>query len=159
MPSFVNADAKAGQRREEKFNREVSDAAAALGAVYVEATGSLELWTPLGPLTINPCGDWIATRFTCPKAAATATDCNVYSGKWNFHLYEHGRTVKALPAATLAEFVRRTTAVLALQPSVEVRRQVICELHESIQRTAQWAVSREEYQRTNPPRVEQGAGI
>lgn len=145
MPSFVNADTKAGQRREEKFNREVSDAAEALGAVYVEATGSLELWTPLGPLTINPCGDWIATRFTCAKAAATATDCNVYSGKWNFFAF--------------AEFVRRTTAVLALQPSVEVRRQVIGELHESIQRTAQWAVSREEYLRTNPPRVEAGAGI
>jgi len=57
--------------------------------------GSYEwvLDTKYGPLHLSVDDDTVFTRFDFPKVAHPETDCNPFSGKWNFH-YIQGWTVE-----------------------------------------------------------------
>lgn len=92
--------------------------------------------SPLGPWRIMIYGDWVPTRFACPKTAKKFVDCNPFSGKYNFHLYGPGR--ESLESF-VTRFAKAVTNVLQIQLTTQQRAELTAEFVEYEAQTLAWA--------------------
>lgn len=76
------------------YNAALADGLRAFGAVEQgpEEHHDFVLDTPAGALRISLHERWTHTKFREPARAARYTDCNPFTGKWNFH-YDGAPTV------------------------------------------------------------------
>jgi hypothetical protein len=105
--------------KRQKFIKLVSKGLEELGAEKLEETYypsvRYKLQTRVGRLDITMPVDedsrvlTVFSRFDEPDRAKEITDCNIYSGKWNFHYHWRGTDVKEASKQVLAS-MRRVAA-------------------------------------------------